>query len=85
MKNPLGFDKFKKQHQKDIGDLVIDGFNVVKLIDVRWDEEDYYFQYKRFNGTYYWSSICIGFVLLKNQLSPKDYKELVRVWELNQG
>lgn len=62
--------------------LVLDYFNVVRLVDVIDGEDDYYWVYDTKNGIVH--STCVGsWIPLKGFLPDNEYIELVRVWNLN--
>lgn len=62
--------------------LVIDGAsNVVKLVGVREEEDDYYWV---FESLHIFLFSCVGrWIPLKGFIDQEKYEELVRVWNLN--
>lgn len=62
--------------------LVLNYFEVVRLVDVIDEEDDYYWVLDSHKGIVY-SSCVGGWIPLKGKLDTKDYAELVRVWNLN--
>jgi len=72
-------------------ELVIDGHQIVRLIDVEDDGEDYYWCYNEWVGllgtsdkTGLYLSSCVGqHVLLKGYIPTEEYERLVISWNLN--
>lgn len=62
--------------------LVLDYFEVVRLVDVIDGEDDYYWVYDTKKGIVYSSCVC-GWTALKGFLPDNEYKRLVNVWNLN--
>ena len=62
--------------------LVLDFFDVVRLVGVTEDKDDFYWIFDTKKGTVYSSCVC-SWKPLKGHLKDSDYKELVRVWNLN--
>lgn len=87
MSNILSINKEIEEHRNE---LVIDGYNVVRLVDCVDDVDDYYWVYdspehprdKKTNTLYLSSCVC-KHTLLKGRLPDKEYNELVRIWNLN--
>lgn len=64
------------------GTLVLDHFQVVRLVDVVDGGDDFYWVYDTHTGIIHAS--CVVFWLpLKGKLDNKDYNRLVSVWNLN--
>lgn len=62
--------------------LVLDYFEVVRLVDVIYDEFDYYWVYDTKRGIVH--SSCVGtWIPLKGFLPDEKYKRLLDVWNLN--
>lgn len=78
------FETLKQEMQGHQGALVLDYFDVVRLVDVIDGEDDYYWVYKSSERGVYWSSCCGGWKPLKGKIDEKDYNELERVWKLNE-
>lgn len=70
--------------------LVLNYFKVIKLIDLVRDKDEYgepYWIVEHLDEEKYetsWHSILGRITPLKGKIPAKDYKELVRVWELNE-
>ena len=79
---PLTLADLKKEVAPYKGSLVLDGFDVVKLIDVIEGKDDFYWVYYA-KGKVIHSSCVMGWIPLKNKLDTKDYNELVRLYVLN--
>lgn len=65
--------------------LVIGDFdNVVRLVDVFDDKNDYYWIYdsKTRKGIYH-SSCVLSWIPLKGFIKQEDYDRMVRIWNLN--
>lgn len=62
--------------------LVLNDFNVVRLVDVIDGEDDFYWVYDSKKGIYHAS--CVGgWIPLKNKIDDDKYKRLVNCWNLN--
>jgi len=77
------FKELKKELKPYKNTLVIGHFNeVVRLVGVNEDEDDYYWIYDSKEGKSYES--CVGgWVALKGVIPDEDYERLLRVWNLN--
>ena len=64
------------------GTLVLHYFEVVRLVDVTEDQDDFYYVFNSKTGRT-WVSCLLSCVPLKGTLSDEDYNELERVWKLN--
>lgn len=78
-----------KELQKELaphkGKLVLNHFDVVRLIDVVDGKDDYYWVIKHADKRgIHWSSCVGGWMPLKGKISDKHYNELERVWKLNE-
>lgn len=63
--------------------LVIDNLDrVVRLVDVIFDEDDYYWVFDRKNRLYH-SSCVLEWIPLKGYIPEEKYDRLVRIWNLN--
>ena len=69
--------------RKHRGELVIDGFDIVRLTGFQVGEDDYYYEmYSRKRGKYYTS--CVGmFIPLSGYLEESAYRYLERTFILN--
>jgi len=76
---------FNELVEKHRNELVLDWYEVVRLIDViDGGDNDYYWCYENSKEKY--QSSCVGsFTVLKGNLPDRKYNELVRVWNLNNG
>lgn len=81
MKIPL-LIKLQKESKPHFNTLVLFGFEVYQLLDVIDGNDDLYYVTHSNRGIIHHSCV-LGFVPLKGRLKPKDYKELVRVWNMN--
>lgn len=62
--------------------LVLNHFEVVKLVDVIDGQDDYYWVYDTIHGIIH--STCVGgWIPLKGVLPEKDYDYILRIWNLN--
>lgn len=63
--------------------LVIDYlFNIVRLVDVENDEDDFYWVFDTGNSIY--KSSCVGgWVPLKGHIIQKEYDRMIRIWNLH--
>lgn len=80
---------YSEQYQKMVeklepyrNTLVLDLFNVVKLVDVISDEEDIWWIYDNGRKTIK-SSAVMDWIPLKGKIDDKDYEQLERIWNLN--
>jgi hypothetical protein len=80
---PGKLDELKKELEPYRNTLVLDYFKIVRLVDVVDGDDDYYWVLDDSGRGIYWSSCVGGWIPLKGRLKNKDYKELVRVWNLN--
>lgn len=62
--------------------LVLDLFEVVRLVDVIDDEDDFYWVYDTFKGTVH-SSCVYKWIPLKGKIDEDRYNRLVGIWNLN--
>lgn len=62
--------------------LVLDHFNVVRLVGVVEDEDDFYWVFDGHRGVYHSSCVC-DWEPLKGVLPTERYEQLVRIWNLN--
>ena len=78
---------FENRVKKHLGELVLDLFKVVRLEGFYNGEDDYYYIYRdidrEFHKGQYYASCLGGFVPLKGKISRAQYRELVRVFNLN--
>lgn len=76
---------FKRQERKYKGTLVLEHFDVVLFVGMKYDDpEDYYYilQKDRESKTYLCSGVA-RIVFLKEDLKEDDYDYLARVWNYN--
>jgi hypothetical protein len=76
-------EELRKELEPYRNTLVLDYFDVVRLVDVVDGEDDYYWVYDDTKRGVHWSSCVGGWKPLKGVLKDEDYNELVRVWNLN--
>lgn len=71
------------QVRKHGGELVIDGLEIVRLINMYVGEDDFYYEmYSKKRGKYHTS--CVGcFVPLRGQLEESAYRYLEQIFVLN--
>jgi len=78
---------FENKVKKHLGELVLDGFEVVRLEGFYDGEDDYYYIYRTIdrgvNKGRCYSTCCCSFVPLKGKIKKAEYKDLVRVFNLN--
>jgi hypothetical protein len=75
-------EDLKKELEPYRNTLVLDYFDVVRLVDVINGEDDYYWVYDTKQGIVH-SSCVGGWTPLKGKIDDKNYNQLVRVWNLN--
>jgi hypothetical protein len=63
--------------------LVLDCFDVVRLVGIAEDQSDFYYVYERFRQGIVWSSAVGGWTPLKGIIPENEYKRLVYIWNLN--
>lgn len=80
LETPTDLNKMVDEHRNE---LVLNYFEVVRLVDVIDGDDDYYWVFENSFSEKILSSCVGGFFILKDSLSEKDYSELVRVWNLN--
>lgn len=80
MSTTLG--SLRKEMEPYQGTLVLDLFDVVRLVDVIDDEDDFYWVYDTKKGIVH-SSCVGGWIPLKGHIQDKSYENLVRIWNLN--
>ena len=62
--------------------LVLDLFEVVRLVDVIDGEDDFYWVYDTYKGIVH--SSCVGcWIPLKGKIDEDRYNRLVNIWNLN--
>lgn len=76
--------KILKEIEEHEGELVLDLFEVVKLVGFGEDEDDYYYRYLSLDRGLYRSSCVLGFMSLKGKLDDDNYKRLESIWKLNE-
>ena len=78
---------FENRVKKHLGELVLDLFKVVRLEGFYDGADDYYYIYRDIdrgmNKGRYYSTCCCSFVPLKGKIKKAEYKNLVRVFNLN--
>lgn len=76
--------KLKKEIEPYIGTLVLDTFEVKMLSDVIEYDDDFCWVYDTFDNIKNQKCSClINWTPLKGNLPDKDYKRLVKIWNLN--
>lgn len=79
----MTYEEFQEEVKPFIGQLVLDWYEVVLLAGTSQDEWDYYHTFVRYRGKVVQSTAVGTFYPLKGVLPDKQYKELVRIWNLN--
>jgi len=78
---------FENRVKKHLGEMVLDGFEAVRLEGFYDGDDDYYYIFRTIdrgiNKGRYYSSCCMSFVPLKGKIKKAEYKDLVRVFNLN--
>ena len=91
MYNSDTYKEILEKAKPHIGTLVLDMFEVVLLVGVEADEDDFYYVYQpakgsgwaRKDGKEYWAS-CVGtYYPLKGVLPEREYNYLVWLWNNN--
>lgn len=80
---PLTLEKLKEELEPYKNTLVLDYFEVARLVDVIDGKDDFYWVLDFFKKGIVHSSCCTGWIPLKGKIDDKDYEQLVRVWNLN--
>jgi len=75
-------EDLKKELEPYRNTLVLDYFELVRLVDVIDGEDDYYWVYDTKKGIVH-SSCVGGWIPLKGKIEDENYDGLVRVWNLN--
>ena len=78
----LTLEKLKKELDPYKNTLVLDFCEIVRLVDVSEDPEDFYWEYEKWGETVH-SSCVMGWVPLKGNLPDKIYQSLVTNWNMN--
>jgi hypothetical protein len=76
------FKELKDEVEKYKNTLVLNYFEVVRLVDVVNGDDDYYWVYDTSKGILHSSCVC-GWYALKGVLPDNEYERLVKVWNLN--
>lgn len=64
------------------GEIVLDVFDVVRLIELEMDDDDYYYVFND-RKKIFWSS-CVGsFIPLRNKITDVEYKRLESWFNMN--
>lgn len=66
------------------GELVLEDFEVVRLMALEADEDDYYWVMKHPGGKIAWHSCVGGWIPLKGKISDEKYERLEHLWKLNE-
>lgn len=78
---------FENRVKKHLGEMVLNGFEAVRLEGFYDGEDDYYYIFRTIdrgvNKGRYYSTCCCPFVPLKGKIKKAEYKDLVRVFNLN--
>lgn len=75
-------NSLKKELEPYKNTLVLDFFQVKRLVDVIDDGDDFYWVYDNGRGREY--STCVGlWIPLKGKIDENRYNKLVTVWNLN--
>jgi len=78
----LTLEKLKEEIKDHKNTLVLDFFQVVRLVDVTYDEDDFYWVYDTHKGIKH-STCCVGYTPLKGYITEDKYNKLVNFWNLN--
>lgn len=76
-------EKLKAKLEPYKNTLVLDFYNVVRLVDVEDGEDDFYWVYEGNKREIYRASCCCGWFPLKGVMADEDYKYLRNIWNLN--
>ena len=80
----LTLEELKKELEPYRNTLVLDFCEIVRLVDVIEEPEDFYWKYERWSkGKANLSSCVMGWIPLKGNLPDEIYKSLVRNWNMN--
>ena len=71
-----------KEIKKHKGELGVYGLDIVKLVGFKEDEEDYYYYCETIGKGKMWLS-CVGRINWLIGLPKEDYKEILRMFNLN--
>lgn len=75
--------RLKKELKKYQGTLVLDTFEIKRLIGLDEDKMDYYYIYQPLRGKREYVSCVCSFVPLKSRLKKDEYKRLEVLFEMN--
>lgn len=78
----ISLDLLKKELKPFKNTLVIDSFQIVRLVDVVEEEDDYYWIYDN-GGKITYVSCVFNWVSLKKHLPVDEYESLVNLWNIN--
>ncbi len=76
---------FQNRVKKYKGQLVLDLFEVVRLLDFAEDESDYYYVVYNLKTGKEWCSFVGDFIPLKGYIPEKKYYRLLRIFKLNEN
>ena len=89
MKNDFGWlpeqrrEIWEKRIKPALGEIVLDGFDIVRLVGLAEDERDFYYIYIVPHMGYVFSSCVGGYVRLKGFIDDKDYERESSIFDLN--
>lgn len=67
-----------------IGEFLLDGFEIVKLLGIEdHPDDDIFYLIQPFMKKPYYKSVLFGYITLKDKLSEKEYKALEYQWKIN--
>lgn len=81
--NDEAFRRLKEQADKFKNTLILYLFEVVRLVDIVQDEDDFYWVFEKSNGEVQHVSCLIEWIPLKSLLKDKQYERLKSFWNLN--
>jgi hypothetical protein len=79
----ITLNKLKEELEPYRNTLVLNYFEVYRLVDVIDGEDDYYWVFDTMRRGIIHSTCVGGWIPLKGTLDDKKYQELVRIWNLN--
>lgn len=77
------FEKMQKEIKTQKGNLVLNLLEVVLLIDVTHDDEDFYWVYISLDTGLVYGSAVVNWIPLKNYIPEDQYNRLKSLWDLN--
>jgi len=82
--NNMNIENIQEKYNKYKNELILYYFEVVRFVDIVYDEQDDEFYYLLDKGNNLEKlSVAIEIYPMKNNIDDKTYNELKRIWNLN--